>query len=286
MENKGSEVVTDLWYLKRLPLYDTQKPYFINFPVPSDGKDVPPQHNVLHEQVHDISITDIRGHESDFVLDTHGFELDHHETSLTNEEFEIDHIVREKYYPEIVAFISKKLGASRVVPFEHTHRLSQPLSKGCGCSRKRKPLVAAHVDQTPASSAQRIRYHLGDEADHLLKNRFQVINVWRPLFGPLRDFPLTLGDFSTFDLARDGEPTDLVFPHYVGESLNLYHHPAHRWYYYSDQMRDQVWVFKCHDSRTDVARAAPHCSFDIQNGIYTERFRESIEIRLLVMYDE
>ncbi|KAF4957904.1 hypothetical protein FGADI_2733 [Fusarium gaditjirri] len=171
-------------------------PYFINFPVPdSNGKDVPPQHNVLHEQVRDISINDIRGRESDFVLDTHGFELDHHEPSLTNEEFESDNIVRERYYPEIVDFISKKLGASRVVPFEHT-----------------------------AS------------------------------FGPLRDFPLALVDFATFDLARDGEPTDLVFPHYVGESLNLYHHPAHRWYYYSDQMRDQVWVFKCHDSRTDVAR--------------------------------
>lgn len=54
------------------------------------------------------------------MLDVHGFELDHHETSLTNEEFEMDQIIRDKYYPEIVSFILKKLGASRVVPFEHT----------------------------------------------------------------------------------------------------------------------------------------------------------------------
>jgi len=133
----------------------------------------------------------------------------------------------------------------------------------------------------------------------------EYASIWRPIFGPVRDFPLTLGDFRTFDLERDGEPTDLVFPHYVGESLNLYHHRDHRWYFARDQMKDEVWMFKCFDSMPGVASgkfpeladppfrctnfreylAAPHCSFDIQNLNYTERPRESIEIRMLVFYD-
>lgn len=128
--------------------------------------------------------------------------------------------------------------------------------------------------------------------------------MWRPLFGPLRDFPLVLGDYRTFDVNRDGVPTDLVFPHYVGESLNLYYHPAHKWYFANDQMRDEVWMFKCYDSKLGVATGmlacqfvgvsnitnfitvAPHCSFDIQQGNYSERPRESIEVRILVFYDE
>ena len=64
---------------------------------------------------------------------------------------------------------------------------------------------------------------------------------------------MCLGDFRTFDLARDGEPTDLVFPHFVGESMNLYRHPDHTWYFASDQMRDEVWMLKCFDSKEGVA---------------------------------
>ncbi|KAJ3496717.1 hypothetical protein NLG97_g2456 [Lecanicillium saksenae] len=141
-------VITNLWYLSRLSLYETQKPYFVNFPVPADSPDAPPQHNLLHEQVSDIEIHDIRERESGFTLDTHGFELVRHETRLTNDDFENDESIRREYYPEIIDFISKKLGNARVVPFEHTHRLSRPLSKGCGCGRKRKPLVAAHIGET------------------------------------------------------------------------------------------------------------------------------------------
>jgi hypothetical protein len=48
-------------------------------------------------------------------------------------------------------------------------------------------------------------------------------------------------------------PSDLVFPHYVGESLNLYHHPDHKRYFVSGQQRDEVWMFKCFDSKKGVA---------------------------------
>jgi hypothetical protein len=81
--------------------------------------------------------------------------------------------------------------------------------------------------------------------------------VWRPLFGSLRDYPLTLGDARSFDIDRDGVPTDLVFPHYVGESLNLYYHPDHEWHFVSDQQRDEVWMFKCFDTLKDVAFGEP-----------------------------
>jgi hypothetical protein len=276
--------VSRIYYLARLPRYQTEKPFYVNFPV----HDVPgvPQHNVLHERCEGIQIQDIRGREDEFRIDTQGFQLLQHDTSMTSDDFENDRDVRAKYYPEIIKLLTQTLGASKVVPFEHTHRLAKPQVQGCGCDRKRKPLTAAHIDQTAGSSARRVEYHLKDQAETLLKRRFQVVNIWRPLFGPLRDFPLIVGDYRTFDLARDGEPTDLVFPHFVGESMNLYHHPDHKWYFARDQMRNEVWMFKCFDSKPGVAIAAPHCSFDIQKGSFKERPRESIEVRCLVFYDE
>ncbi|KAK0738668.1 hypothetical protein B0T18DRAFT_334096 [Schizothecium vesticola] len=278
-----SQVISShIYYLAPLPRYRTEKPYYVNFPVTN----VPgvSQHNVCHERYGGIRMHDIRGREDEFSLDTQGFQLTRHSTSMTNDEFEIDHVIREKYYPEVISLLTRVLGAAQVLPFEHTHRFANPAVEGCGSDRKRKPLTAAHIDQTAGATAQRIRYHMGEQADELLKGRYQIVNVWRPLFGPLRDFPLCLGDFRTFDLDRDGEPTDLVFPHFVGESMNLYQHPDHTWYFASDQMRDEVWMLKCYDSKDGVAKAAPHCSFDIQSGSFQERPRESVEVRCLVFY--
>ncbi|KAH6973824.1 hypothetical protein BKA56DRAFT_592590 [Ilyonectria sp. MPI-CAGE-AT-0026] len=269
------------FYLTRLDLYQEQKPYVVNFPVTdADFK----RTNLSHKLHEDIPLCDVRGHEDRFCLDTHGFQMLKHSSKMPNEDFENDAIIRSTYYPEIETLIKNALGASKVFIFEHTPRLHVPYKQGCGCDRKRRPLISAHIDQTKEASIQRVQYHMGSEAEELLKNRFQVVNVWRPLFGPLRDFPLTLGDARSFDLDRDGEATDLVFPHYVGESINLYHHPDHKWYYISDQMRDEVWLFKNYDSKQGVAPAAPHCSFDLQEGKYIERPRESIEIRALVFF--
>ncbi|KAI1144779.1 hypothetical protein F4825DRAFT_445537 [Nemania diffusa] len=283
-EKKLQGVNSSFFYLSRLPIYETEKPFYVNFPVTE--KSGSSHSNLSHDLYENILIRDIRGHEDKFGIDTHGFQLIRHATSMSNVDFENDASIRSKYYPEMEQLVIRLLGASKVFVFEHTPRLHVPYRKGCGCDRKRQPLVSAHIDQTYASSVQRVKHHMGSDADSLLNHRFQVVNLWRPLFGPLRDFPLTVGDARSFDLDRDGEATDLVFPHYVGESLNLYHHPGHQWYYVSDQSRDEVWMFKCFDSKQDVAYAAPHCSFDIQKGSYTQRPRESIELRLLVFYDE
>jgi hypothetical protein len=45
---------------------------------------------------------------------------------------------------------------------------------------------------------------MGAEADDLLSRRFAIVNVWRPIRGPLRDAPLAICD------AQSVEPGDLV----------------------------------------------------------------------------
>lgn len=52
---------------------------------------------------------------------------------------------------------------------------------------------------------------------------------------------------------RDLIAADVVYPHYVGETFHVFYHPSHQWYYVSDQMPDEVLIFKSFDSKPGVA---------------------------------
>lgn len=42
----------------------------------------------------------------------------------------------------------------------------------------------------------------------------------------------------------DIECSDVIHREHVGESLRLYHNPAHRWYFLSQQMPEEVVIFR------------------------------------------
>ncbi|KAF8249054.1 hypothetical protein K440DRAFT_509597, partial [Wilcoxina mikolae CBS 423.85] len=232
-------------------------------------------------------ITDIRGQESDYTVDGVGFELVVHKSLLGHDDFDDESKVMSTYYPEMVQFVTSKLNAARAFVFDHTLRRRTPGMQDCGTSKWRQPLSAAHIDQTPDSAKARIYLHLKEEAEELLKKRYQIVNVWRPLHGPLKDRPLALCDYNSLDLSRDLLPTDLVFPHYVGESYNLLYNESHKWYFVDGQNVDEVWLFKCADSIQDssIAKMAAHTSFEYSETPVDSRPRESIEVRVLVFYD-
>ncbi len=70
---------------------------------------------------------------------------------------------------------------------------------------------------------------LGDEAEALLRGRVQVINLWRPIRGPLRDSPLAVCDATSVS-PDDLVPSDLIYPHRIGETYQVTYNPAHRWF--------------------------------------------------------
>lgn len=57
-----------------------------------------------HDHV-EVNITDIRPQQSDFKLDTHGFEVGPFSTSATD--FETNEAIAEHYYPDVCAHIKK-----------------------------------------------------------------------------------------------------------------------------------------------------------------------------------
>ena len=146
-----------------------------------------------------------------------------------------------------------------------------------------EPSRRVHNDHTVNSAPRRVRDHLGADASELLKHRFGVVNVWRPIRGPVLDSPLALCDARSFT-DDDLIASDLVYNHVRGETSSVAYRPGHRWYYFSDMQPDEVVLIRVHDSATDGrARLSFHTSFDnpLAQGAPP---RESIEVRSLVFF--
>jgi hypothetical protein len=187
-------------------------------------------------------------------------------------------------HPEAAQLVKDVTGASRVVVFDHTLRRREPGTADRTPGTARQPAGRAHVDQTVGSGPQRVRQLMGDEAEALLKHRAAIINVWRPIAHPPRDWPLAVAD------ARSIRPecliaSDLVFRHRRGEIYVLEHDPAQRWLYVPDLQLDEAILIKCWDSDPSVARFAPHTAFEDPTTPAGTPPRESIEFRTMAFFD-
>jgi len=232
-------------------------------------------------EAHVLPIWNLRPLASSVSLDREGFSLVHHDTAVAD--FYDDDEVKAVYYPEVERALKDVTGAHRVFIFDHTTRRHIP---GVEDNRAgtRQPVARVHVDHTARSGPQRVRDLLPDEADELLRGRVQIINLWRPIRGPLHDSPLAVCDAGSvrFD---DLVPSDLIYPHRVGETYQVTYNPAHRWFYVPEMGADEALLLKCFDSKTDGrARFAPHSAFRDPTAPAHAPPRESIEVRTLVFH--
>jgi hypothetical protein len=191
--------------------------------------------------------------------------------------------VKAAYYPEVEALVKRATGAARVVVFDHNVRHAP--SAQARKNGAKEPVKRAHNDYTVKSGPQRVRDLLGGEAGALLARRFAIVNVWRPIGGPVEESPLALCDAQSIAPA-DLVPTDLVYRDRIGETYSLAHAPAHRWYYFPRMRPDEAVLIKCYDSAEDGrARFAAHSAFDDPLSPPNARPRESIEARTLAFFD-
>jgi hypothetical protein len=246
---------------------------------PPDGE---PQTTFMPE-THRVVVRDVRGAAERPTLDREGFALIRHRSAV--QDFWDDTEIRARFYPEVEAAIIAATGADSVFIFDHTLRRRVDGVRDYSADGPRQPVPRVHVDHTARSGPQRVRDLLPESAaEEFLRGRVQIINFWRPIVGPLRDWPLAVADASTV-AASDLVPTDLVYPHRVGETYAVRYNPAHRWFYVSDMEPDEALLLKCFDSKTDGrARFAPHTAFRDPTAGADIRPRESIEVRTLVFH--
>jgi hypothetical protein len=220
------------------------------------------------------------GRHRDFVLDRDGFRFARHDTKVAD--FFDDDQIKHVYYPEMEALVKAESGARRVVVFDHTLRTADNELRKVRKIREVVPRV--HNDYTEWSGPKRVRDLLPDEADELLKHRFAIIQVWRPIRHPVESFPLAIAD------ARSMSPDDFIiserrYPDRVGQTYAITYNPAHRWYYFPRMRREEALVFKVFDSEKDGrARWTAHTAFDDPTSPLNARPRESIEIRTLAFF--
>ncbi|KAI0033646.1 hypothetical protein K488DRAFT_47324 [Vararia minispora EC-137] len=233
---------------------------------------------------HTIEVEDLRGKEDATSLDTTGFRFFRHPAKHTS--FASDEEIQREYYPESIDLIKKATGASRAVIFDHTVRRRRPEILE-DTPDKRQPVQMVHVDQTPKSAEDRVRRHVPEDAEELLKKRYQIINLWRPIGNPALDWPLALCDYRSTDQQRDLEPMTLRYPDRHGETFGVKFSPAQRWKYVSGMTPEEGVLIKCFDSVQDGATATltPHTAFEDPTTPPNAPKRESIELRALVFYD-
>jgi hypothetical protein len=229
---------------------------------------------------HKVTIHNGRAFSDRFALERDGFRFVRHDTRVAD--FFNEDEVRRVYYPEMEALVKAESGASRVVVFDHTLRTADDDERA---SRKiREPVSRVHNDYTEWSAPQRVRDLLPQEADDLLKRRFAIVQVWRPIRNPVETFPLAICD------ARSLSPEDLViserrYPNRVGQTYAITYNPEHAWYWFPLMRRSEALVFKVYDALKDGrARWTAHTAFDDPTAPPDARPRESIEIRTLAFF--
>jgi hypothetical protein len=227
-----------------------------------------------------VTLHNGRPHAKEFELERNGFRFVDHHTKMANF-FDEDEIKRV-YYPEMVELVKAQSGAKRVVVFDHTLRTADDELRES--KQIREVVRRVHNDYTEWSAPQRVRDILPDEADELLKRRFAIIQVWRPIRHPVETYPLAMAD------ARTLAPEDMIIserraPGRIGQTYAIRYNPAHKWYWFPRMRREEAYVFKVFDSEKDGrARWTAHTAFEDPTTPPHARPRESIEIRTMAFF--
>ena len=236
-----------------------------------------------------LPIVDCRGLAVAPTVDSAGFELLRAPPAVSD--FYDDEQVRRAYYPGVAAWLGAALGALDVVVFDHNQRSAVRAARGQ--TGVRAPVDAAHNDYTPQSGPRRAQEILAAAGRPAYADRrMALINVWRPIVGPVQDVPLAVCDARTVapddwvptDIHHFGED-DLEHPRHSGEIYSLRYNPAHRWFYAADMQPDEVLLLKNWDSASaSCASYTPHTGFKNPAAPATATPRESIEVRTLVVF--
>ncbi|KAK4053263.1 hypothetical protein OIO90_004037 [Microbotryomycetes sp. JL221] len=231
----------------------------------------------------------------DEQLDTRGFAVVQHETNCDLGAGLETVEGTNAYLAETSNMLKERLGASEVLVWNSVvRRNNDQVVKEDREARQLKPEEGqppaksvkaaarqAHVDQDEEYARVICKRAAGDDVFDRYK-RVQIINLWRPLSGPVTNAPLAVCDFRTLDL----KDNTMHFASVYGTGLGVSNNTSQRWHYVRHQMPSEGLLLKCFDS----AHYAAHVACDVfgeepvEDAHFVERPRESIEVRLVVLH--
>ncbi|KAK8843506.1 hypothetical protein IAR55_007166 [Kwoniella newhampshirensis] len=205
----------------------------------------------------------------------------------------------EKYLNETADLLKNVLGCDRVIAWNSVVRRNttdtgekivakqQAPEKGFVPTSRIQPIAGvAHVDQNAEWGFELCGKAAGKPAGEF--KRVQIVNLWRPLHGPVTNAPLAMVDPNTLS------PSDLgTHASQFGFGHDIHHSPSQSWAYIRHQMPDEVILLKCYDSdqgKNGEVLFCGHVAVQVDNdaeGLSEElvRPRESIEVRLVALWE-
>lgn len=231
---------------------------------------------------HEMPVRNGRPLRGTFNIDTHGFVFVDHQTQV--KDFTDEAQCSSVYNLEVQALIKKHTGASSVVVFDHTLRVSD--EAGQKSINARPTVKGVHNDYTEDSAPRRLREIVGDaEAERRLTKRWAIVQVWRPIRGTVMIDPLGICDGRSIP-QKGFIRVQRRYKDRTGEVYHIAHNPSHVWFHFPQMERTEALVFKVFDSDTNVAsRFTAHSAFDDPATPPNAPARESIETRTFAFFD-
>lgn len=245
----------------------------------------------------------IRDH---FELDVHGFRIVTLPSAVRN--FHDKAEVERLYEGEVERNVQALTGADKVVARGWMLRTSADLSQQAQqkvenyrhAGGLQPPAGEVHVDFDPPTARRMAEATYAERfPDGPGFTRFLISSYWRTFSPPPQDLPLALCDGRTsfageeksnrlfvVDAFPDG---DALTAPVEGEDQLLAasifsHSPEMRWWYFSNMSRDDVLLFKFHDSDHSRTWRAPHTAFH-DRSFADANVRESIEARSIAFWE-
>jgi hypothetical protein len=239
----------------------------------------------------ELLVTDARSLRTD--LDREGFLLVHHvsqvrDFDLVQEDPEVDAL----YIEETAALCASVTGASKVIlQGGGKKRFGEAATDKLAPLRNAKPARYPHADNTDVSAVQLVELFAAfvEGIDLPTRSRYAIYNLWRAVSPPPQDVPLAVCDARTVEPDDEVTVTAVTLERGVGEIVHdttgYRYSDRHRWHYFPDMTRDEVLIFKAHDSDPDRARRVPHTAFDDPSCPAGVPTRASVEMRALALFD-
>lgn len=245
--------------------------------------------DVLTLAPHTVEVENARLRTQPDSLDQAGFTLVAHKSAVAD--FRNPEALASVYRPEMQQLLRELTGADEIIfsalpVCRSTRGARLTVAKQLYNSR---PGEFVHVD---ISNATAVALAKRCEPKHRSERirRFAHYNMWRAFSAPPQDVPLAVCD------SRSVSPSDLVEADavmdipgkreysYVG--LVIRYNPRHRWSWFAHMHRDELLIFKAHDSDTSQPNQVPHTAFHDPTCPAGLMPRASIEMRAIAYWYE
>ena len=244
-------------YLEWDNLFHKEKPFEILIDIPPEASDQR-KTNLTFQHASKELVRDARPNLADLKLDIHGFECLLHHSQLKAHEFRDRKKVEQVYLPECETLLKDHVqSVDDVYIYNWRLRCSEDpdqkktIINFSDPTNLLGPARHVHVDQSPSTIVERVGIHLPEQEDFLLRGRVRHVNIWRPIGGPVLEWPLAVCDGRSMPKENLIE-TSRIKRQYAGDTLFALYDEGYQWYYINKQQDFEPLLVKSFDSEESV----------------------------------